>query len=82
MQEEQYWVQVNGGSPYVTNDSAHLWAMLYGLLIGVGEDESVAHRWATVFVDQVVKDREGHTEKLRDGRTLRLSIYRPGEGDE
>lgn len=82
MNEDQYWVQIDGGSPYVTDDSGRLWAMLFGLFVGVGGEGLDAHRWATVLVDRVVKDQEGHAEKLADGRTLRLSIVRPGEADE
>lgn len=82
MGDESYWVQIDGGSPYTTDDSGRLWAMLFGVLLGTGEASSSAHRWATVLVDQVVKDHVGHAEKLKDGRTLRITIVRPGDADQ
>jgi hypothetical protein len=80
--ETQYWVQIDGGPPYTTDDSGRLWAMLFGVLVGAGEPSLDAHRWATILVDQAVKDEEGHVEKLANGRTLRLTLVRPGEVGE
>lgn len=80
--DEQYWVQVDGGPPYVIDDSGRLLAVLYGIFVGVGESSPAAHGWAMTLVDRAVEGQVGHTGELKDGRVLRLSIVRPGEVDE
>ncbi|MFE0472654.1 hypothetical protein ACFW2V_13665 [Streptomyces sp. NPDC058947] len=82
MNEEHYWVQIDGGLEYTTNDSGRLFAMLFGVMIGLGEPNLSAHRWTTNVVDRVVKEQVDHVETLKDGRVLRLSVVQPGEGDE
>lgn len=82
MQEEHYWVQIDGGLEYTTNDSSRLWAMLYGLRLGLGETAGTAHGRVNSLVDSVVKDQETRVEELKDGRVLRVSVVQPGEVDE
>ena len=82
MQEEHYWVQIDGGLEYTTNDAGRLWAMLFGLLLGVGEIGGMAHKWTTSLVDSVVKEQKTRVEELKGGRTLRVSVVLPGEADE
>lgn len=79
--EEQYWVQIDGDSPYVTSDSGRLWAMLFGVMVGVGMSSASAHAQANSMTDSAVTDQE-RVEELKDGRILRLTIFRPGEADE
>lgn len=80
--QEQYWVQVDGGPPYATDDAGRLWAMLHGFALGAGKESGGAREWATRLVDRVVKEQANHVEGLKDGRILRVSIIRPGEDDE
>jgi hypothetical protein len=82
MQEEHYWVQIDGGLEYTTNDSGRLHAMLFGLLLGLGETAGTAHGPVTAMVDSVVKEQKTHVEELKDGRVLRVSVVQPGEADE
>lgn len=80
--EEHYWVQIDGGLEYTTNDSGRLHAMLFGLLLGLGETSGTAHGPVTSLVDSVIKDQKACVKELRDGRVLRLTVVHPGEVDE
>jgi hypothetical protein len=80
--EEHYWVQIDGGLEYTTNDSGRLWAMLFGLMIGQGSPGWQARDRVNKLVDSVVKSKDEPVERLEDGRVLRLSVVQPGEGDE
>lgn len=82
MQEEHYWVQIDGDLEYTTTDSGRLYAMLFGLLLGLGETAGTAYGPVTTLVDSVVKEQKTHVERLKDGRILRVSVVQPGEVDE